>query len=580
MSNSATYAQFYAVDSRASTSTAALETYGNPVKSRRSARLAISQDARIEGSFKISQETVGMSGNFKRRDATSFTELRDVSSSMRPGYSSLDLLEQGHPSYPTSTLQTSATPTSGSLTLTRRSSRFILHSQKREMSNMTGMTPLQLIHTKAHPIKLLTRHLDYRCFSSRRRQRPHVDKRPLHNGAETAEDATLNAPLSSESAAESTSQRLSFRSLVSTLSQRQETPSSPNSSSTKSTDVGQPGNRTEEKSMERHSMPEEVWQYASSKAPWSRTKPVDSQQEGSQLVDSQKVQSPKMESPKVESQPVDSQQVNRKQVNRQHADNPQVGSQQVERQEVQSQALNNQEVDSQQVYSQQADSQQVGRHNRHVSNATRDPNRPRPPRMTARYTGYIPIRIKVLSNEEASLRTEKARARLASRRAGTGAAGSGSQAGVQSVSQFHNSNTKSQQSENAQITLPKVRRRLVDEQAKTESDNPDSSFVVYASAVAIDPLFTLRRDRIPQLAHDLHKTLHNPGIHWLQRPTSGNFNFASYLQKPLKREDFDFTKLARFVRPSDDEELSTLLKTSGRRFAGSTSRYVSVSFMS
>lgn len=99
-----------------------------------------------------------------------------------------------------------------------------------------------------------------------------------------------------------------------------------------------------------------------------------------------------------------------------------------------------------------------------------------------------------------------------------------------------------------------------------------SSGEMVAPEVKIDTVTPLKDAEVATLAHGLQRVLFNPGIHWLQHPRTGMYNFTKAVQDVADRDEFDFDRLPRFVRPSQDADLRELLKQSGRKFAGSTSR--------
>lgn len=105
-----------------------------------------------------------------------------------------------------------------------------------------------------------------------------------------------------------------------------------------------------------------------------------------------------------------------------------------------------------------------------------------------------------------------------------------------------------------------------------ESNSGTVEGVLSAPEVQIDTVTPLRDAEVATLAHGLQRVLFNPGIHWLQHPRTGYYNYTKAVQPVADREDFDFDRLPKFVRPSQDPDLRELLKQSGRRFAGSTSR--------
>lgn len=111
--------------------------------------------------------------------------------------------------------------------------------------------------------------------------------------------------------------------------------------------------------------------------------------------------------------------------------------------------------------------------------------------------------------------------------------------------------------------------------AQKIANNTEAAVVtetLVAPEVVIDAVIPPKEAEIAQLAHGLQRVLFNPGIHWLQHPRTGTYNFTKNVQKVADRDEFDFQRLPKFVRPSQDADLRKLLKDSGRKFAGSTSR--------
>jgi hypothetical protein len=99
--------------------------------------------------------------------------------------------------------------------------------------------------------------------------------------------------------------------------------------------------------------------------------------------------------------------------------------------------------------------------------------------------------------------------------------------------------------------------------------------IMVAPEIKIETVTPLRDAEVATLSHGLQRVLFNPGIHWLQHPRTGFYNYTQAIQTVADREDFDFERLPRFVRPSQDADLRELLKQSGRKFAGSTSSLTS-----
>ncbi|KAJ1666358.1 hypothetical protein IW140_001087 [Coemansia sp. RSA 1813] len=77
--------------------------------------------------------------------------------------------------------------------------------------------------------------------------------------------------------------------------------------------------------------------------------------------------------------------------------------------------------------------------------------------------------------------------------------------------------------------------------------------------------------RVPTLAHGLERVLFNPGVHYLQDPNSGVYNFNPYIRNITQPEEFDYDKLTPYITSSKDERLMGYARGRERRFVGSTS---------
>ncbi|GAA5892331.1 uncharacterized protein JCM6883_007321 [Sporobolomyces salmoneus] len=80
---------------------------------------------------------------------------------------------------------------------------------------------------------------------------------------------------------------------------------------------------------------------------------------------------------------------------------------------------------------------------------------------------------------------------------------------------------------------------------------------------------------VAQLSHSLERALFNPGVHFLQDPRSGVYNFPpEILENVPKLDEFEFSKLPKYVTSSKDEVLQQIAKREGKLFSGSTSSTV------
>ncbi|KAJ1960188.1 hypothetical protein GGI12_003937 [Dipsacomyces acuminosporus] len=78
-------------------------------------------------------------------------------------------------------------------------------------------------------------------------------------------------------------------------------------------------------------------------------------------------------------------------------------------------------------------------------------------------------------------------------------------------------------------------------------------------------------NRVPKLAHGLERVLFSPGVHCLQDPHSGVYNFDPYIRNITQPEDFDYDKLTPYITSSKDEALMRYARMRRRQFVGSTS---------
>ncbi|KAJ2490115.1 hypothetical protein IWW47_005184, partial [Coemansia sp. RSA 2052] len=77
--------------------------------------------------------------------------------------------------------------------------------------------------------------------------------------------------------------------------------------------------------------------------------------------------------------------------------------------------------------------------------------------------------------------------------------------------------------------------------------------------------------RVPKLGHGLERVLFSPGVHCLQDPHSGVYNFDPYIRNITQPADFDYDKLTPYITSSKDKTLMSYARRSKRQFVGSTS---------
>ncbi|KAJ2521211.1 hypothetical protein H4217_001547 [Coemansia sp. RSA 1939] len=82
---------------------------------------------------------------------------------------------------------------------------------------------------------------------------------------------------------------------------------------------------------------------------------------------------------------------------------------------------------------------------------------------------------------------------------------------------------------------------------------------------------TSHMSRVPSLAHGLERVLFNPGVHYLQDPNSGVYNFYPYIRNITQPDEFDYDKLTPYITSSKDSALMGYARKLKKRFVGSTS---------
>jgi hypothetical protein len=100
--------------------------------------------------------------------------------------------------------------------------------------------------------------------------------------------------------------------------------------------------------------------------------------------------------------------------------------------------------------------------------------------------------------------------------------------------------------------------------------------IIRPSQVDYEPIEVPNQDPIPKLKHKLSRVLFSPGIHYLQDPRTGVFNFNPFLQNILPVDQFDFAAITTFVTASKDQILTKLAKEHKLKYYASTSSMTGV----
>ena len=91
------------------------------------------------------------------------------------------------------------------------------------------------------------------------------------------------------------------------------------------------------------------------------------------------------------------------------------------------------------------------------------------------------------------------------------------------------------------------------------------------SVTALD----IEQPPVPGLQYGLDRVLFNSGVYQLQDPHSRVYNFDPYLQKIMPVAEFDYNMLKEYKTSSRDTTLSTLARSHGKKYVGSTSSMTS-----
>ncbi|OLY80157.1 mRNA degradation protein [Smittium mucronatum] len=83
-------------------------------------------------------------------------------------------------------------------------------------------------------------------------------------------------------------------------------------------------------------------------------------------------------------------------------------------------------------------------------------------------------------------------------------------------------------------------------------------------------------ERVPKLAHGLDEILFKPGYHFLKDPKTGVYSYPQFLNTITQPEDFDYSKLTPFIRPSQDIALHDYASSFKKKYVGSTSSMTAV----
>jgi Mitochondrial protein Pet127 len=81
---------------------------------------------------------------------------------------------------------------------------------------------------------------------------------------------------------------------------------------------------------------------------------------------------------------------------------------------------------------------------------------------------------------------------------------------------------------------------------------------------------------VPELAHNLDRTLFNPGVHFLRDSRTNVYNFSPYLENIMSIKDFDFRYIPQYVPSGRDGKLSLIAKQHDKKYTGSTSSLTSI----
>ncbi|ORY33724.1 mitochondrial protein Pet127-domain-containing protein [Naematelia encephala] len=122
-----------------------------------------------------------------------------------------------------------------------------------------------------------------------------------------------------------------------------------------------------------------------------------------------------------------------------------------------------------------------------------------------------------------------------------------------------------------------LRRAGPDTSADAPSASPFSNLnlaegSILATDVKITEVKPKRKMKVATLRSQLRRVLFSPGVHALQDPRTGMWNFdPDQLQEIPKPEEFAYDRSPPYIKPSLDEELAEMANENDCQFTGSTS---------
>ncbi|KAI9190276.1 hypothetical protein H9P43_001709 [Blastocladiella emersonii ATCC 22665] len=107
--------------------------------------------------------------------------------------------------------------------------------------------------------------------------------------------------------------------------------------------------------------------------------------------------------------------------------------------------------------------------------------------------------------------------------------------------------------------------------AKQQSSNRMEWVTISGTDFKYDMVKPPAEVRVAELRHGLDRVLFNPGVHFLQDPRSGVYNFDPYLQRIAHPDDVNFDTFPPYITASKDPQLRAMAKREGCSFVSSTS---------
>lgn len=130
----------------------------------------------------------------------------------------------------------------------------------------------------------------------------------------------------------------------------------------------------------------------------------------------------------------------------------------------------------------------------------------------------------------------------------------------------------------AKLSGSKVRKAISKVAPRTPFTQPmnGTTYSLDSSQLTYNAVDVKGQPPVPELAHNLDRTLFNPGVHFLRDPRTNVYNFTPYLENIMSIKDFDFRFIPQYVPSGKDGKLAQIAKENKKKYTGSTSSLTSI----